>query len=206
MSIQITKQDNFIKINIMEDVHWTDYAYYLKNFDESLYPKIYMRTIDYDCKEGTELIPSKIIYFFEANNSYYTISSNKGMTFINKRTIYNEKNPNTKDFGTPEDEISDFDKSFHIDDKSILVCLQLNTYALQNIKHGLYHGSTFYGAAFNSKNCFDYSSLNKPILLKMVHELIAEIKDIENIETVLDLRVLGIIPKPDSKKLVNTKN
>ena len=205
MSIQITKQDNFIKINIMEDVHWTDYAYYLKNFDESLYPKIYMRTIDYDCKESAELIPSKVIYYFETNNSYYTISSNKGMTFINKRTIYNEKNPNTKDFGTPEDEISDFDKSFHIDDKSILVCPQLNTYTLQNIKHGLYYNSPFYGRIFNSKYYYE-TSLHKQKLLKMAQELIAEIKDIENIETVLDLRVLGIIPKPDSKKLVNTKN
>ena len=206
-SIQINKQDNFIKINIIEDVYWTDYINYLKKFDESLYSKIYDEIALYDTGSCfVDMILSKIIYFFESNNSYYAISSNKGMTCINKRTIYNEKNPNTEDFGTPEDEIDDYDKAFHIDDKTILIYTQEKEYAIQNVRHGLYHKSTFYGSAFNSKYYFDKSLLSKPILLKIAQELIEEIKDIENIETILDLSVFDIIPKPDSKKLINIPN
>ncbi len=149
------------------------------------------------------MVLSKIIYVFCSNNSCYAISSNKGMTCIIKGTIYDEKNPNTEDFSTPEDEINDFDKAFHVDDKTILIYTQEKEYAIRIEKHGLFHGSTFYVVPFNSKSHFEKLVKNKEPLLEMAQELIREIKDIENIETILDLSVFEIIPVPDSKKLIN---
>ncbi len=204
MCIQITKQDNFIKIKISENVPFDEYCRCLK--DKSLYSKIYDDVVLYDTEFGfVDMILSKIIYVFGSNNSYYAISSNKGKTYINKRTIYDEKNPNIEDFGTPEDEINDFDKTFHIDDKCILIYTQEKEYAIQNVKHGLFHKSTFYGMPFNSKSHFEKVLKNKEPLLEMAQELIEEIKNIDNIETILDLSVFDIIPKPEVKRLINEK-
>ncbi len=205
-SIQITKPDNFIKINIREDVPFKEYCRSLKEFDESLYSKICGKIALYDTESCVvDMALSKIIYVFCSNNSCYTISSNKDMTCMIKRTIYDEKNPNTEDFGTPEDEINDFDKTFHVDDKTILIYTQEKEYAIGIEKHGLFHGSTFYVMPFNSKSHFEKLVNNKEPLLEMAQELIEEIKNIDNIETIVDLSVFDIIPKPEVKKLINEK-
>ena len=209
MSIQITKQDNFIKINISENVLWDEYRRCLKEFDEYLYDKIYMSVVDYDRyisrDISSDVIYSKVIYVFCSNNSSYAISSNKGITCINKRTIYDEKNPNTEDFGTGEEEITDFNKAFHINDKTICVYPEGKEYGLQDWRHGLYHKSTVDGMAFNSKSYFDGTLKYKNALLEMAQKLIEEIKGIENIETILDLSAFDIIPKPEVKRLINKK-
>lgn len=153
MSIQIIKQDNFIKINISENVHYYEYIRFLKKRD--LYDKIYAHTVNYDRESNDDVICSKIIYFYCSNNSYYSISSNKGKTCINRKTIYDEKNSNTEDFGTGEKKINDFDKFFHISDETIFVYPEEKEYGLQNIRHGLYHGSTVDGISFNSKLYFE---------------------------------------------------
>ena len=96
-------------------------------------------------------------------------------------------------------------KPFHVDDKTILIYTQEKEYAIGIEKHGLFHGSTFYGMPFNSKSHFEKLVKNKKPLLEMAQELIEKIENIDNIETILDLSVFEIIPIPDSKKLINTK-
>lgn len=161
----------------------------------------------YDKNCGTRDIPNKRIYIFSYNNCYYSIHSDDSRLFINKRTFYDKNNPHTNEtfWNQIDNDISEFDKNFHIDDKTIIINKVEDYYAISNIKHGLFHKSTFYGKAYNSKvKNFKRMLLNKNDLLLLAEHLIEDIKRIENIETLIDINVFEIIPKPDIKILTKS--
>lgn len=218
MSVQITKQANFIKINVNENTSLKEYDSRIKEFNESfLSKKICFGVLyyDWDYNDANDEILNKIIYVFCSNNSYYTISSNKGIVYIGKRTIYDEKNPNINEFFCePEDDISEFDKTFHVDDKVIIIDTIKREYTIANQKNGLFHGSTVCYIGFNSEYVKHSENsdriakrmlLNKSALLAIAQELIEEIKNIENIETILNLSTFEVVPGPDGKRLTNKK-
>lgn len=203
MSVQITKVNNFIKIDCY-NTNSKEFCEYLEEYDKSLLDKIYESILYYDKNCRTRDIPNKIIYYFSYNNCYYSIHSDDSRLFINKRTIYDKNNPHTIEtfWDQNDNDISEFDKKFHIDDKTIIIDKIEDYYAIANIKHGLFHKSTFYGKSYNSKvKYFKRMLLNKNDLLLLAQQLIEDIKKIENIETLIDINIFEIIPKPDIKTL-----
>lgn len=206
MSVQITKLNNFIKIDC-HNTNFKEFFKYLEKYDKSLIDKIYLEILYYDRNVRIKDIPNKIIYCFCSNNCYYSIHSNESRLFINQRTIYDKNNLHTIETSLDQDdnEISEFDKSFHIDDRTIVIDKIEDYYAIANLKHGLFHKSTFYGKVYKSKvKNFKRMLLNKNDLLVIAQQLIEDIKKIDNIETLIDINIFEIIPKPDIKTL--TKN
>lgn len=208
MSVQITKQDNFTIININENTPWEEFYRCIHEYDETLYQRIYGHVLIYDCDTGyANELRSKVIYFCSNDNSFFTIYNKEDKIYINKRTIYDENNPYPNKDLENEEDTTEYDKSFHIDDKSMIIDTIKKEYALQNVKHGLYHHSTFYGKAYNSEEAATFKKmlLNKDSLLEMAQDLIEDIKGIKNIETIIDLKVFEIIPVPGAKELLREK-
>ena len=204
MSVQITEYNNFFKINISGIVPYKEFSQALTQselegkFDYAIY--------NYDLLNSyIDFIKEKKIYGIHDNNAYYALSSNEGKIVITKRTFYDEKNPHTTQTKWDKEDdkdISKYDREFHIDDKIVLVNSIEKYFSVINKKHGLYHGSTFYNKWYNSKPYhFRPCEKYKNDLLILAKELIEEIKRIENIESIIDLTALDIIPKSYIKSL-----
>ena len=203
MDIKITEFDNFTKIDINDIVSFEDFLQQLNK--HGFEKKIDYEAYNYDrLNSTTDFIKEKTIYIFNCNNSYYTLSSSGGKTVITKRTIYDEKYPHTTQtrWYKEDDDISEYDKKFHIDDKMVLIDTLEKYFIVANKKHGLYHGSTFYNKWYNSK---PYLYLPwekyKDDFLILAKELIEEIKKFKNVESMIDLTALDIIPKHNIKIL-----
>lgn len=199
MSVQISKLNKFIKIDC-QNTNYEELFEILEQYDKSFIDQIYQEILYYDRTKDTE-IPNKVIYCLHSNGSYYSIHPNENKLFVNKRTIYDENNPcpSETSFAQSDDDISEFDKKFHIDDKTILIDKTENYYTIVHLKHGLFHKSTFFGKAYNSQvKDFKRMLSNKKYLLKIAQKLIEDIKKIDNIETILDINTFEIIPNPDN--------
>ena len=122
MSVQITKVNNFIEIDC-HNTNSKEFCEYLEKYDKLLIDKIYESILYYDKNCGTRDIPNKRIYIFSYNNCYYSIHSDDSRLFINKRTFYDKNNPHTNEtfWNQIDNDISEFDKNFHIDDKTIII-------------------------------------------------------------------------------------
>ena len=199
----ITKQNNYLKVDINSIIPIDEFMKYLKQ--ESLWNTLDYEVYQYDSLDSfNDFILEKTIYLFHYNNSFYSLSSKNNKTIIAKRTFYDEKNPHTtqtKWYKEDEDNASEYDKKYHVDDKIILIDTLNKTFAIQNKKHGLYHGSTFYNKWINNSSNFKPWEEYKDDLLILANELIKEIITFENIESIIDLSVLDIISKSNIKTL-----
>ena len=204
MSVQITKQNNFYIINISGVAPYREVSQSLNQY--GLWEKLDFVAYAYDRDNAyVDFIKEKTIYVIYSNNAYYTLSSKGEKIVITKRTFYDENNPHTnqtKWYKEDDEETSEYDKKFHVDDKMVYIDTLDKYFAIQNQKHGLYHGSTFYLKWYNSKPYpFRPWEKYKDDLFALANELIEEIKMFENVETLVNLDELGIIPKPNIQYL-----
>ena len=108
----------------------------------------------------------RTVYVISLGYSYYTISSNEVGIFVNRRTYHDSHNPFLDaDYWKPirrRFHPSGNEDKLHIDDLTVILDLEHQSYIIEQHKHGLYP-STFFGLYTNSKAVEKFINGTKPL-------------------------------------------
>lgn len=194
--VQITKYKNFLKIDVEDGALLSELEESIDNNNYNSKFAYEMKRLafifTYDISYGKKTNLSKqTVYYFEDDYSLYVFSSKNGDILLCRCTYFDDNNPyNESDLDEHEPK---YDKFYHIDDIDIRIDNVKKEYFLNRYKHGLYHHSTFFGKHY-SPSSGDFYLKNREYMLSVANKFFEDVRNIENIESIIDLSAFDVVP------------
>lgn len=201
--VQITKYKNFIKLDFDTDTSWgeledifTDYNSKFAIEMNRLCNMLIGSMFGSAAYNSNFKLPEQSIHYFETDYSIYAFLSRNNIIHFYRVVYYDNNNPyNEEDFVFRQelDPLQEDDFLHHIDEIAVRINMQKDEYGFHRIKHGLYHHSSIFGKIY----CHPSSDLylkNKEYMLSVVNQLFEEVRNIENIESIIDLSAFDVVP------------